>query len=596
MFEFMHALRHHDCRMVGFNNFYYDYQLLHHCLTIGPEFTAAQAYEKSFALINTPREAKFKDVVWGKEHFVKQIDLYLIHHFDNFAKSTSLKEIEFNNRSRNIGDLAVDWNAPLPYELRRPALTYCCHDVDETDKFAEDSAQMIAFREELVPTMGYDVMSYNDTKIGKKYFEQELRKKAPHLLGTYGNKRQTPRQSIRIADVILPYIEYETDQLQAMLQHLKSTVITQTKAPPELKDLSVTLEGFTMHVGAGGGHGSVERQKVQPPEGWDLIDVDVASYYPSLAIKNRFYPEHLSETFCDIYEDVYNQRKQHAKKTAPNEMLKLALNGVYGDSANPHSIFLNPQYTMQITINGQLLLYLLTEKILCHTNSKMVQLNTDGITFMVPKTERHMAMQICEWWEKLTGLTLEYADYSRMWIRDVNSYMAETTEGKLKRIGAYSHETQRENPATREIKWCKDHSALIVPKAAEAFMVHGTPVDEFVRGHADAFDFMLRAKATGKSRLRLMHSGDEDTSIAVKGEFVADAGQRLQKLTRYVIANQGGALQKVMPPLPKKPGIERIIGINVGHKVQVFDDLADFDPRNINFQWYIDQAKDLTIS
>ena len=604
--KFMQALSYHDCQLIGFNNFYYDWQVIEHCLSIGPTFTAADAYERSKLIIEgcatcagCRRGAKcdtaFQKTVWGKQQTVKQVDLYLIPHFDNFAKSTSLKELEFNMRSRNVGDLPITPGIPIEYNMRKPLIDYNCEDVDETEKFAEHMSSAIDFRTNLIPTMGYDVMNYNDTKIGKKFFEQELKARAPHLLGGRGEKRQTRRDYIRLSDVIISKIEFETPELQGILTFLKNTVLTQTKAPPELKGLSATLQGFTMHVGAGGGHGSVGRQCVRPEPGWKLIDVDVASYYPNLAIANRFYPAHLSEDFCDIYEDVYERRKATAKKSPENAMFKLALNGVYGDSANEHSIFLDPQYTMQITINGQLLLYLLTEKILMNTNAKMIQLNTDGITFLVPANEEFMARRVCEWWEQFTGLTLEYADYEAMWIRDVNSYVAKTVgtpdnPSYCKRIGAYAFETARENPGTREVPWHKDHSALVVQKAACAEMVDGIPVRQFIYNHGDAFDFMLRQKTGGKTWARVI--GDDEIDPDPNNP---SAGQKLQKMTRYYMAKNGKAMQKIHPPLRKAPEKQRIIGVHVGWKVAICDDLSDFDPHNIDYEWYVSEAEKLVI-
>ncbi len=61
-----------------------------------------------------------------------------------------------------------------------------------------------------------------------------------------------------------------------------------------------------------------------------IIDVDVSSFYPNLAIKNKFYASHLGEEFCDIYEEIYLERKKYPKKSPENEGLKLALNGAYG--------------------------------------------------------------------------------------------------------------------------------------------------------------------------------------------------------------------------------------------------------------------------
>lgn len=626
---FMALLSAHGCRLIGFNNFYYDWQVCEHILSIGPTFTALDAYRKTDLIINGcgscidcnkkngKCETNFKSTVWGSRQSVTQIDLYLLHHFDNKAKRTSLKQVEYAMRSRNIGDLPHTPGTPIPEEMRQPMIVYNCHDTDETAQFYIHSMEMIKFREDLIEEFGADVLCYNDTKIGKKYFEKELKSRVPHL---FANKKklQTLRPSISFNDVIIPWIDnyVETPQLQTLIHTLRRTTITETNSPPEMKNLTLTFDGFVMDVGAGGGHGSVERQCVRATEELDLVDIDVASYYPNLAIQNEFFPAHLSREFCDIYLDVYNRRKSFKKKTAPNEMLKLALNGVYGDSNNVYSIFFDPQYTMSITINGQLLLYLLAEKLVTHTNAKMVQLNTDGLTFLIPKNEREAVKNICKWWEDLTKLELEEANYSAMWIRDVNNYVAQYTDGKLKRIGAYAHETQRENPATREVKWNKDHSALVVKKAVEAEMVHGQPVRDFILNHTDAFDFMLCSKVTGKTRQRLMRNQDVDEGHTYspmtdrrtgeimfdpKGNekkfvhFKATAGQWLQKVTRYYIAKKGHPLQTVFAPTWQQPHKDRIVGVNVGWEVAVCDEIEDFDASNINYEWYVQEAEKLVI-
>lgn len=573
---FIRDLERHGCSMIGYNNLGYDYQVIHQCMMVGDKFTARDAYLKTHAIIHGDRDANFKATVWPKNHIVRQVDLYKINHFDNRARSTSLKVLEFNMRSPNIGDLPFPPGTVLTFEQMDLVIIYNCHDVDETEKFWEYSLDKIKFREEL----GVDV-NWNDTKIGKKYFEDELNKAQPGITGSYGNMNQTHRVYIKLGDAVLPDIEFESESLTNVLHVIKNTTITETKSPPELKDLKAVLDDFTIDFGAGGGHGSRSRHHVKPDAGWSMIDVDVTSYYPSLAIANRFYPEHLSDKFCDIYQDLFDQRKSHPKKSAPNEMLKLALNGVYGDSSNIYSPFYDPLYTMKITINGQLLLALLAEKVALHTNGRLVQLNTDGITVLMPTKElEYFETTICGWWEKETGLNLERVEYSDMWIRDVNNYIARSVDGRMKRLGAYGYETARENPATREIMWHKDHSALVVPKAAEAYMVHGVPVEDFIKSHPDAFDFMLKAKVPGNSKLRL---GDD---------------KPLQKVTRYYIATDGLPMWKTMPPLPSKPSgsPDRQFAINAGYLVRICDDIQDFQPEYLNFDWYITEARKLVLT
>ena len=53
---------------------------------------------------------------------------------------------------------------------------------------------------------------------------------------------------------------------------------------------------------------------------------------------------HLGKDFAAIYKHLFEQRKQYPKKSAESAMLKLALNGVYGDSNNQFSVFYDPLF------------------------------------------------------------------------------------------------------------------------------------------------------------------------------------------------------------------------------------------------------------
>ena len=67
-------------------------------------------------------------------------------------------------------------------------------------------------------------------------------------------------------------------------------------------------------------------------------------------------------------------RAASEKGSDVNAMLKLALNGVYGDTNNIHSPFYDPLYTMRVTINGQLLLCLLAEWLMKIPNLQIIQI------------------------------------------------------------------------------------------------------------------------------------------------------------------------------------------------------------------------------
>ena len=103
---------------------------------------------------------------------------------------------------------------------------------------------------------------------------------------------------------------------------------------------------------------------VIPKEDEMLIDIDVASLYPSMLIEYGFYPKHLGPEFLEVYRQIKDERieAKHNGNKVKNETLKLALNGLSGNLQNPHNFCYSPFAVMQIRINGQLLLLMLSKE------------------------------------------------------------------------------------------------------------------------------------------------------------------------------------------------------------------------------------------
>ena len=444
--KLMKAFKDNNCRMVGFNNLGFDYPVIHTLLSkLKPDASAKDVYEMAFKkcedIIDTPWNDRFRHNVWDNECFVQQIDLYKIHHFDNMARATSLKEMEFNMRSESIQDLPYPPGTVLAPDEIGELLTYNLHDGEETLKFYNLSKDQIEFREQLSKQYDRNFLNHNDTRIGKDYFMMEL--------GITNRTTTTPRSKIDLGELILDQVRFVRPEFNAVTDWIADQVITQTKkvfteipipaissdlaqyANMELKNdkvknLNVVVDGFQFDFGTGGIHGSVRNRAFESDDTMVIKNVDVASYYPNLAIANGLYPEHLGERFCEVYKDVYEQRKTYPKGTPENAMLKLALNGVYGDSNNQYSAFYDPRYTMAITINGQLLLCMLAEALLDIPDLEIININTDGICVHVPRRHVEVLQEHCQRWEGLTGLTLETDEYARLWQRDVNNYLGVT--------------------------------------------------------------------------------------------------------------------------------------------------------------------------
>jgi len=569
---FLQYLKDTDARMVGFNNLGFDYPVLHTLIRMGHS-DAFTLYQKAMAIITSQDDSdRWMHMVNPSDRFIEQVDLFKIHHFDNKARATSLKVLEFNMRSDNIEDLPFKVGTELTQEQAVKLKQYNAHDVAQTKLFLGHTADMIKFREELCRLYpGKDWINYNDTKIGKEFFAMKL-EEAGVTLYDFGPKgrtpRQTPRPQLALKDAVLPWITFEQPEFTRVLGWLKDQVITETKGV--FDDVVARVDGFEFVFGLGGIHGSVESEVIESDADHVIVDLDVSSYYPNLAISNRFYPAHLGESFCDIYKNLYEQRKTYAKNSAENAMLKLALNGVYGDSNNPFSVFYDPLFTMSITLNGQLLLCVLAEGMMHIDGLKIIQVNTDGMTVRVPRANKWLVDTARAAWESRTGLQLEEAIYSHMFIRDVNNYIARYEDGKVKRKGAYEY----------KMGWHQNAGGLVVPKVAEKVLIDGAPIRETVEQWPHIMDFMLRTKVPRSSYLAIEHDG---------------VASQLQNVTRYYIAKDGGHLFKWMPPLKAKPGVWRKIGVESGWGVQPCNDIQDAGKLPVDFDYYIREVEKLCL-
>lgn len=640
-------VRKEDTFLVGFNNSQFDYPVIHKLLEIRSRLSkmsgkeiAEKVYEFAQEQINSMK-GEFANTVKPEDRYCKQLDLFRIHHFDNKARMTSLKMLEFNMRQNNIEDLPFPVGKYLTDDEIDVLKKYNAHDVACTLDFYNHSIKQIEFREQLTKKYNRDFMNHNDTKIGKDFFTMRLQEAGIPIYKMVGKRRklnQTIRPHIKLRDCLFNYYDFQRPEFIAVKEWLSKQIIKETKGVftdieesklgnvakyaelvtkkkkakteptraeynefirehpcgwvdkvelkakkkgevqysywykwREAETLNVVIDGFRFDFGVGGIHGSVSSTVVSQTETHQMIDADVSSMYPNLAISNNVYPEHLSKEFCVIYKDVYEQRKSFDKKSAENAMLKLALNGVYGDSNNEFSVFLDSQYTMKITINGQLSLCLLAEKLLAIKGLTIVQVNTDGITVLCPRDKRKQYDEICEAWQKQVKLQLEFAEYDKMFIRDVNNYIALYTDGKTKNKGAYEY---------KDLGWHKNHSSLVIPMAAEAAMIHGKDVREFIMNHKDVFDFMLRTKVPRSSRLVLVN---QDGSETIQ-----------QNICRYYPCKSGGKLVKIMPPL--EPGEdERRLGIDTEYNVKTCNNMNDFEG-DIDYDYYVTEAQKLILT
>jgi hypothetical protein len=503
-------------RMVGFNNMAFDWPVLDYFMR-NSDCSAADLYAVAMAIIgNDDRNAS---VIWRPE--IPQVDLFRVHHFDNPARATSLKKLEFNMRSELVQNLPFENGTCLSWDEIDVLMGYNAHDLRQTLKFWHISKPMLDLREAINP----DWINQSDTGLGRKFFERRLTER-----GIYLQKGGTFRpDGVSLGEVIFPYLQFKTPVLQearALMSRVHVVDVIQEDGKSKrlvtldgkpFKNYSFEFAGLTVTMGIGGLHAGMESVILTD---CDIEDIDATSFYPSVSIVNRIYPEHLGESFCDDYGNLKTERLKFPKGTPENEILKKALNSVFGSGGSDYTVFYDLKYFLGTTINGQLLLLSLTELLLTIPGLKIVQINTDGITIIIPEGERPLVKRLCDLWAKSTRIDLEFNTYSKMWLRDVNNYIAEyKATGKRKRKGCYEPERG----------WHQNQSYPIIRRAAEACMCDGANIEDFISANDSCgWDFMLRLDLSRESHVLL----DNET--------------KMYGVVRYYVSETGHSARKVM--------------------------------------------------
>lgn len=595
--------------MVGFNNIGFDYNIIHELLNNPYTFDALKAYLEAQKIFATQHRGL--NAVRFNDRILPQLDLVKLHHFDNVAKATSLKALQFAMRSESVDDLPYDPAVPLTSEQMDELIVYGRHDVTETEKFALKSMKAINIRLDLLNqgVLTGDVLNFSDVKLGTEYLVKKIGRSKCYE----GSKpKNTFRTEVPLKSVILPKIKFKTERFQDVLDWFNKQTIYTTGDSPK-PSLEVSLAGIDFNFGIGGVHASVENRYFASNEEFVIRDIDVSGMYVAVAIANGFAPEHLGQDFSTAYRQLQADRKNYSKKTVMNLILKLAGNGVFGNSNNPYSPFYDPKYTFSVTVNGQLQLLQLAEVLSLIPGVTIIQANTDGITAYLPRSIGYLFDLWKDDWERDTGLKLEEVEYSKMWIRDVNNYLAIDTKGEVKRKGAYWYPINEDDyHGGSGSNWNKDFSNISAQKGIEQVLLNGWKSSDIIRLMSDPFDFMLRYKTPHGAQVFI---GDRPVSKTLR-YYVSTAGEPARKVSKpkgqigaYKRRNglSDSAYLKIASTLPAGTWDERVhtknkskyeqvvTSIESGWKIKCCNKASDFNWADVDYDYYTNEIDKLVI-
>lgn len=568
-------------RLIGFNNLSFDSQILEFIIQNNHKWDKLSGCEIGAILYKCAQEtiestsgggfAKYPE--WKQS--TKQIDLFKMNHWDNPAKSSSLKWIQFSMDWYNVQEMPIHHSTEITtMEQINEIVSYCRNDVGSTKAIFNRSKDQLMLRKNLTKEYGINLASASEPRISKELFAYFLCNKLDIDKKDLKEMR-TRRTNIVCKDIILPYLKFETPEFKKIYDKFyNETIIVEgsklrfSGARDEKGPFAHMMhKGAKSDFGLGGIHGCRKKGIYKAGQGMIIMTSDVVSYYPNLAIRNQWSPAHLKkEVFCELYEWFFEERKKIPKKDPRNYVYKIILNSTYGLSNDVNCFLYDPEFTMRITVNGQLSLLMLYEMLSTRIpNCVPIMQNTDGLEMMIPEEYYDLYISICKEWEDMTKLQLEHDQYSKMILFDVNNYIAVYKNGKTKCKGRFDFE---------DLALHKNKSFLIIPKAIYNYFVKGIKPEQFLKENQNIFDYCGGVKVKGDWYFQ---------EHKIEGGLYKT--RNLQKMIRYYISKEGVKILK------KTPNKETAIQIEAGRWMQTIFNVYQekkYEEYGINLDYYLE--------
>ena len=178
LLRFLSHLENSKVLMVGFNSLGFDWPIVQTLLNEPYTFDQTRAYLMAQQIISSqhPGSSLNHFAINLKDRIIPQLDLFKLNHFDNRAKSTSLKALHFELSLANVEDMPVEHGENLTFEQMDRLILYNHNDVYATEEFLRRCMHLVEFRKELLDNgvLEGDVLNYSDVKIGSEYLIKKI--------------------------------------------------------------------------------------------------------------------------------------------------------------------------------------------------------------------------------------------------------------------------------------------------------------------------------------------------------------------------------------------------------------------------------------
>ena len=517
-----------------------------------------------------------------KEYTMPPIgDLDRHYYHERLPEAKGMTDRELNIHYRNVFERFI------PREYLQEMADYNDNDVYIVAELIRMNQEEVLLRYRISEEYNVDVFSASRSTIADKVIVK-LYSKFTGLHPKAFIDTKTIRRKIVVSEILSDKIAFSTPELNDILSDIRSLTLRGEKGE---FDREFTFMGTSYTIATGGLHSNEIPAVYVENSDSIIVDRDVASYYPNMIRSLKVCQKHLiPKAWFRIADTIVDERLEHKhlakdksldsierdKHATAAACLKIVANaGIFGKMGSEKSFLCDKKAMYQVTINGQLFLLMLIEKLEL-AGIHVISANTDGIVTIVPRELEQTADDICHWWEKHLGLELEFTYYTKYVTEGVNSYLTVKRGGSSKFKG-------RMNPKMFLEDLSKGYNSPIVAKCVTEYFINGTPVMETLRNAKSILDFCRTQNVNHKYRLEFTH--------VVDGKIVTDI---VQRNTRFYISSTGGTLMKVESMGWNERNEEQVnkSSLCAGQRVSICNTVDDTDisELNVNYLYYYNEA------
>lgn len=249
--------------------------------------------------------------------------------------------------------------------------------------------------------------------------------------------------------------------------------------------LDIEICGLTHTIAWGGVHAGKKKYQYKCKPHEVILDIDVDQLYPSLMIRYGLLSRAVEEPkrFENVLATSLRLKREGKKKE--REPYKRICNITYGAEGDRFNAMYDPLHRNLVCVFGQVLLIDLLDKI--EDLIELLQSNTDGIFVKVDKRNVPELKRRVGEWEKRTGLKMSYDEFTAMYAKDVNNYIAIRSDGSYHSKGAYVKELND-----------LDYDLPILNEAVKNYMLYGNAVEDTVNSCQEFRKFQKIVKLSNK--------------------------------------------------------------------------------------------------